>query len=58
MYTRVFLRKFMNTFKSVKLWGRTTVQELLGFASVVYTFMYFSVGHFPDKGALVRFVFI
>jgi hypothetical protein len=35
--------------------GHTTKEELLGFAGVVYSFLYFSVGHFPSKGALVRF---
>jgi hypothetical protein len=34
---------------------RTTKEELLGFAGVVYSFLYFSVGHFPSLGALVSF---
>jgi hypothetical protein len=34
---------------------RTAKEELLGFAGVVYSFLYFSMGHFPGKGALVSF---
>jgi hypothetical protein len=41
--------------RKVNVRDRTNIDELLGFAGVVYSFLYFSVGHFPGKGALVRF---
>jgi hypothetical protein len=48
VYTWVFLRKVhMYISGNMKIRGRTTDQELLGFAGIVYSFMYFSVGHFP-----------
>ena len=38
-----------------KVQGRTTKEELLEFAGVVNSFLYFSLGNFPSKGALVSF---
>jgi hypothetical protein len=41
--------------RKVNVRYRTNIDELLGFAGVVYSFLYFLVGHFLGKGALVRF---
>jgi hypothetical protein len=42
-----FLKESAYISRSMKVQGHTIDQELLGFAGIVYSFMYFSVGHFP-----------
>jgi len=49
------MRTITYIYGKVNLRDHTNIDELLGFACVVYSFFYFSVGHFPSKGALVRF---
>jgi hypothetical protein len=48
----------MYRFGKVMVWDHTTVEEFLGFAGVVYSFMYFLVGYysFYSKGTISLFI--
>jgi len=46
VYTWVCLRKGAYILGNVKNRGRTIDQELVEFVGIVYSFLYFSMGHF------------
>jgi hypothetical protein len=46
-YTLVYLRKGAYILRNVKNQGCIVNQELLDFEITVYSFLHFSVGHFP-----------
>jgi hypothetical protein len=51
-YVRYSEERHIQVLRKVIVRGRTTKEELLGFAGVVYSFLYFSVGHFPVREPL------
>jgi hypothetical protein len=46
-YMWFFLRKGTHISGNMKYQGHTIDQELLGSVGTIYSFLYFSVGHFP-----------